>query len=143
MNKTQICLFVASMTLSVGPGHATDILPFAFASDAHVAVIQQLQQQGATVESVQRTFLGRAKITVTIDGRTRQIVVSRSTGEVLHERTISSGSNSSSNGEGSVDDDGSDNGNSGGNGNSGNGNSGGNNNSGGNGNGNSGGNGKN
>lgn len=148
------------MTLFASPG---------FASDAHVAVIEMLQQQGHTVESVQRTFLGRAKITVTIDGRTRQIIVSRSTGEVLHERTISTGSsgpNGSSNGVGnggtSNSDDASDsssnssdNSNSGGNsdnsnsgGNSGNSNSGGNgngnsgnSNSGGNGNGNSGGNG--
>jgi len=54
-----------------------------FAGDAHKDVIRILQSQGYTVESVHRSFLGRAKITVSNDSHTRQIVVSRSTGDDL------------------------------------------------------------
>jgi uncharacterized membrane protein YgcG len=103
------------------------------ASQAHLAVIQMLKENGYSVVSIKRTFLGRAKVTVTNNLHTREIIVSRSTGEVMHERTVSGPSKDakSSPGEGTGNG-GSSNGNSGGNGNG---------NSGGNGNGNSGNNG--
>lgn len=114
------------------------------ASQAHLAVIQMLKENGYTVVSVKRTFLGRAKVTVSNNLHTREIIVSRSTGEVMHERTVSgqtqsaksrasegTGNGKSNNGNGN---NGGGNGNGGGNNGGGNGNGGGNN-GGGNGNG--------
>ena len=77
--KGKALFLAASLTLACEPAQA---------NDTQSDVMRALQSQGYSVERVGRTFLGRIKLTVSDATTTREIIVSRYTGEVLHQRTL-------------------------------------------------------
>ncbi|SLN42754.1 hypothetical protein TRL7639_02207 [Falsiruegeria litorea R37] len=49
-------------------------------------MVSRLQTEGYTVTEVSRTWLGRILITATTEGHLREIVLNRTTGEILRDR---------------------------------------------------------
>ncbi len=126
-------------------------LPLAAATPAGAETVQDvirtLQSEGYTVTEVGRTFLGRIRVEAVLGDVRREVILSRSTGEIKQDAIFesagsggSTGAAASGNASSNSNAGGNGNGNSGGNGG---GNSGGNGNGGGNGGGNGNGNGKN
>jgi uncharacterized membrane protein YgcG len=54
-------------------------------------VIAQIQAEGYTISDVTRTWLGRIVITAQMDSSQREIVLNRTTGEVLRDRMFPQG----------------------------------------------------
>lgn len=55
-------------------------------SDVAAPVLAQVQQQGYTVSEVRRTWLGRVLITARNDSHLREVVLNRTTGQVLRDQ---------------------------------------------------------
>ena len=55
---------------------------------SYLDVIAQLEASGYTLDKVEKTFLGRMKITARNRAHVRELVVSRSTGEVMRDAII-------------------------------------------------------
>lgn len=68
-----------------GQAHAQTGFELAQARSAN-DVIVQLRDAGFTINAVTRTFLGRVRIEASNDTTVREVVVSRSTGEILSDR---------------------------------------------------------
>ena len=88
-------LFIVGANLSAGQLHAgvpqhsqaeiVDIDLQLVQSRTLEDVIFQLQTAGYEVEDITRTFLGRLRVVAKIDGTRREIIMSRSTGEILSD----------------------------------------------------------
>ena len=91
MPRTLLALVVGCglFTSTLQPAEAETAFSTAtVASQTHYAVVEALKARGYTVVNVKRTLLGRIKITVENENPIREIVVSRSTGELKNARVI-------------------------------------------------------
>lgn len=98
MNR--IALFAISTAFCAAtalPGLATAAEtpdPFAYIStdapgfDEFQELVERLDQQGAQILLVQRTFLGRVRILSTVGGKVRETVISPNTGEIRRDIII-------------------------------------------------------
>jgi len=86
--KNKELLLAALLALACVPAHATDV---------QSVFIRDLRSQGYEIEGMRRTFLGRTVLTVSNGELTREIVISRNTGEILYQRTLPNASERSSN----------------------------------------------
>ena len=85
-----LSLIVTFVTLATAPVSAASIAAplLALSAQTHVDVVSALRANGYEVTSVARTFMGRVKIIAIKNGQTREVVVSRHTGEVKSDRSF-------------------------------------------------------
>lgn len=70
---------------------------------SYLDVIAQLESSGYTLDSVEKTFLGRMKITAHNRAHVREMVVSRSTGEIMHDAIVKVFASNETEGDGSAE----------------------------------------
>ncbi len=77
-NLPLLRLLLAAALLGLAPGPAA-------AQDPVDDIVARLKSEGFAVEQVEQTMLGRIRIEAVRDGERREIVVDRSTGEILRD----------------------------------------------------------
>ena len=86
--------FFAGITVAA-PASASDSPdPFAYISanapgfDEYQSLIERLDEEGAEILVIERTFLGRLRIVSTLNGKVREVVISPNTGEIRRDIII-------------------------------------------------------
>lgn len=95
MSQTKIILFLAALwAIPASAGHTQDLSGLGGAFDiaqnhSAIDVVGELEGQGYTVLDVNRTFLGRTRVSARNAFHAREVVIGTTTGEVLSDRVSS------------------------------------------------------
>ena len=87
-------IFIAAFVATIPPASATAAPKivtqsiFALAAQTYIDVIGSLEKSGYRVRSMKTTLLGRIKILAQNKSHLREVVVSRSTGEIKSDRIV-------------------------------------------------------